>query len=629
MLIWIKIARRAVPILWAAIAATSLSAQSSQTPAFKATVDAVRLDVRVVADDGSFVRGMTKDDLRVFEDGQEQTITTFSMVELSPPANPDALPESDVSSNASFRDGRVYLLMLDDLHIHDLRAQTVRELARRFIEQHTTPADRVAIATTSGIDLGSQDFTNDRRQLLEAVARFTARVLPEAASGDLPAFAIARAEAPADAPAPLTAPTEVLPLRSLLSSVEWLGTVPDRRKALVFISEGVPSESPDPEVLGTLQEIFSAAARANVAIYPVDAHGLPTAPSGAVKPVVSADDEPISDRRRTLQAGLRLLADETGGAAVVNSNAFDPLFARVVADSSAYYLLGYNSTQPSTKKLRRLEVRLTRPGFKVQARRAYGAPSARMAKRAAPPAGMPAALGAAFQSPVPITDIELAVTASPLRGSGNRASVAIVVEAQGTHEMEVFIAASQADGKVQASKRGTLKPAGNSGETVMQSTAKLDLKPGRYHLRVAALREDTGARGSVLRDFEVPDFSKEPLAISGVTLVNVQRGRTPTTRRTFARSEAIDVSAEVYWKRGTTQSISIAATVVNDRGEVVYQQDGVVDPRERPRLGVDFGATIKLDEFSPGVYRLSVAARTTGEKAVSAKREVAFIVMAR
>lgn len=629
MLIWIKIARRAVPILWAAIAAASLSAQSGQTPAFKATADAVRLDVRVVADDGSFVRGITKDDLRVFEDGQEQTITTFSMVEWSPATNADALPESDVSSNASFRDGRVYLLMLDDLHIHDLRAQTVRELARRFIEQHTTPADRVAIATTSGIGLGAQDFTNDRRQLLEAVARFTARVLPEAASGDLPQFAIARAEAPADAPAPLTAPTEVLPLRSLLASVEWLGTVPDRRKALVFISEGVPSESPDPEVLGTLQEIFSAAARANVAIYPVDAHGLPTAPRSSVNPVVSADDEPMSDRRRTLQAGLMLLADETGGAAVVNSNAFDPLFARVVADSSAYYLLGYNSTQPSNKKLRRLEVRLTRPGLKVQARRAYGTPSTRMAKRAAPPAGMPAALGAAFQSPVPITDIELAVTASPLRGTGNRASVAIVVEAQGTHEMEVFIAASQADGKVQASKRGTLKPAGASGETVMQATAKLDLKPGRYHLRVAALREDTGARGSVLRDFEVPDFSREPLAISGVTLVNVQRGRTPTTRRTFARSEAIDVSAEVYWKRGTTQSISIAATVVNDRGEVVYQQDGGVDPRERPRLGVDFGATIELDDFSPGVYRLGVEARTVGEKAVSAKREVAFIVTAR
>ena len=623
------VARGVALSAWAGLAAATLGAQAPQAPSFRTAVDAVRLDARVVVGDGSFVRGLTKDDFRVLEDGKEQTITAFSMMELAPPVTPAALAfPTDVSSNASFRDGRVYLLVLDDLHIHELREVTVRELARRFIEQYTTPADRVAIATTSGVDTGAQDFTNSRPRRLGAVAQFKARVLPEAIATDMPAFAAARAEAPADAPPPVRAArTEVLPLLALLSSVEWLGTVPDRRKALVFISEGVPDRSANPEVEGTLQAIASAAARANVAIYSVDAHGLPTAPSGSVRPVVVSNDEPVSERRRRLQAGLGLLAEETGGASVIASNAFDSLFARIVADSSAYYMLGYTSTNPPSKKRRRLDVRVTRPGTMVQVRRGYGSPSARMAKRAEAPAGLPSALGEALQSPVPFTDIELAVSASALRGSGNRASVAIVVEGRGDREMDLFIAAAPANGKIEAFKRGVLKPAaGNKGETVMQATAKLDLKPGRYHLRVAALREDTSARGSVLHDFDVPDFSKEDLSISGLTLVDLRQGRTPTTRRTFAPSESIDVSAEVYWKRGMTQPVSVATTVANDQGEVVYRQAGLVQPTERPKLGVDFGVTIKLNGWPFGVSRFAVEARTTGGKAVATKRELTFVV---
>jgi len=59
----------------------SLAAQSQ--PSFKAAVDSVRLDARVVTDDGTFVRGLSKDDFRVFDDGREQSITAFSMVELA------------------------------------------------------------------------------------------------------------------------------------------------------------------------------------------------------------------------------------------------------------------------------------------------------------------------------------------------------------------------------------------------------------------------------------------------------------------------------------------------------------------------------------------------------------------
>src|SRR6478736_777728 len=195
--------------------------------------------------------------------------------------------------------------------------------------------------------------------------------------------------------------------------------MPDRRKALMFISEGVLDRSIDASVQSAHLEVQAAASRGNVAIYSVDPIGLPSAPSGVVKPVVVSSDDPMSEQRRRLRAGLERLADETGGAALVNSNDFDKLFTQAVNDSSSYYLLGYTSTHPPSKKLRRLEVHVSRPGVKAQVRSGYGTPSASAAKRAAPPPGLPAALGEAFQSPVPIPDVELAVFSLPRRGSGD------------------------------------------------------------------------------------------------------------------------------------------------------------------------------------------------------------------
>ncbi|HET9705189.1 MAG TPA: hypothetical protein VFP85_14200 [Vicinamibacterales bacterium] len=160
----------ALSLFTVAIARAPLVGQGQPAPSFKAGVDAVGLDLRVVDEKGVFGRGVLKDELRVVEDGVAQTITTFSMVELAAAAATAALPwPADVATNASFVNGRVYLVVLDDLHIHELRAVTVRQLARRFVEHYTTPADRVAIATTSGIGLSSQHFTNNRTDLLAAI----------------------------------------------------------------------------------------------------------------------------------------------------------------------------------------------------------------------------------------------------------------------------------------------------------------------------------------------------------------------------------------------------------------------------------------------------------------------------
>jgi VWFA-related protein len=258
----------------------------------------VRLDVRVSTADGAFVRDLEKKDFRVFEDGEEQSITTLALVDLGQAApEPTAVARPrDVASNASFAGGRIYLLVLDDLHVNELREVTVRAIASRFIDEYTTSNDRIAIATTSGSYAGTQEFTNDRLRLTEALDQFKARTLPESVPKTLPGFDFGWLGGPPSAPESyLPRRGEIVTLQSLLSAVEWLATVPDRRKSIVFISEGFASTQVDAAF--ALRDVVSAAARSSVAIYAVDAHGLPTGSRGAIAPVALPDDDPVDASR--------------------------------------------------------------------------------------------------------------------------------------------------------------------------------------------------------------------------------------------------------------------------------------------------------------------------------------------
>ncbi len=49
---------------------------------------------------------------------------------------------------------------------------------------------------------------------------------------------------------------------------------------------------------------------------------------------------------RKSQDSLRVLADDTGGIAVVNQNDFDKALKRIDAETSDYYVLGYYSKNP-------------------------------------------------------------------------------------------------------------------------------------------------------------------------------------------------------------------------------------------------------------------------------------------
>ncbi|HEY1911916.1 MAG TPA: hypothetical protein VGG73_13405, partial [Vicinamibacterales bacterium] len=68
--------------------------------------------------------------------------------------------------------GRVYLIVLDDLHTHPLRSVTVRALAREFIERNFGPNDLGAIIASSGRRELATEFTSNRGRLLAGADRF-------------------------------------------------------------------------------------------------------------------------------------------------------------------------------------------------------------------------------------------------------------------------------------------------------------------------------------------------------------------------------------------------------------------------------------------------------------------------
>ena len=151
--------------------------QGSPAVTFQVEVDYVDVDVVVTDEQGNFVRGLTRDDFKVFEDGKPVKLDTFSTVEI-PVERFDATlfggrtVVEDVRSNRSMLDGRFYVIVLDDMGTSPLRSQYVIKAAREFVEKHFAANDTAAIVYTSGRRDRAQEFTSDRALLLASIDKF-------------------------------------------------------------------------------------------------------------------------------------------------------------------------------------------------------------------------------------------------------------------------------------------------------------------------------------------------------------------------------------------------------------------------------------------------------------------------
>ena len=158
--------------------------QASQ-PTFRVQVDYVEVDVVVTDRQGQIVRDLKKEDFQVLEDGKPQAINTFTFVDI-PIERADrplfsATPfEPDVRTNERAFEGRVYVMVIDDLHTRFGRSQRIKSAAKQFIERRLGANDLMAVIHTAGSTSNSQEFTSNKRLLLAAVDKTQGRKLDSA-----------------------------------------------------------------------------------------------------------------------------------------------------------------------------------------------------------------------------------------------------------------------------------------------------------------------------------------------------------------------------------------------------------------------------------------------------------------
>ena len=182
----------------------------------------------------------------------------------------------------------------------------------------------------------------------------------------------------------------------LLAVVNGLQRVPGR-KTVVFFSEGMAI--PD-RVLPQFQSVIAEANRANVAIYTMDSAGLRTeSPTASTREAIEAqataryrnlgkedeggalmkDAERNEDLlRQNPQSGLGMLAEQTGGFLVRDTNDARGSFRQIAQDMRFHYVLGYTPSNDNYDgRFRNVRVKVRRGGTVVHFRRGYFAVRAR------------------------------------------------------------------------------------------------------------------------------------------------------------------------------------------------------------------------------------------------------------
>ncbi len=385
-------------------------AQDQRKPDFTSRVDLVTTDVVVRDNTGQFIADLKKDDFEVLEDGVPQKVVSFSLTHggrsyniAAPPPAPVAegilLPPARPATDAA---GRIFFIFVDDLHLDFRNTGRIRELFKKISEELVHEGDMFGIVSTGPSSIAI-DLTYDRRRLAEAIKKISGAGL---APKDI-----------LDVPQGQQGPPEVrhrahVAFSTAQDMMRQLEQVHNRRKAFIYVSNGYDLDpfaktrakneaerygmlrnnvdnndgsssgdsANDPtlrnssnqfafaDLVSDLAELTRAANRANTTIYTIDPRGLVGGPDLDEK----IDMMEYLDYVRSSQDSLRVLADLTGGIAVVNQNDFTKALKRIDQETSDYYVVGYYSSNPDpTKKRRSIEVKVKRAGANVWNRTSY------------------------------------------------------------------------------------------------------------------------------------------------------------------------------------------------------------------------------------------------------------------
>ena len=606
---------------------------------FRSGINYVRVDAFVTDEDGNPVFDLTQDDFEVYEDGVLQTVDSFQVVQVDrtpqlsgEPVTGVGVTRSDQQLAASRPDIRVFVIFLDDYHVRDGNSLRAGRMLIDFIENDLIPTDLVGVMYPL-MPVSEVLLTRNHEAVINAIRQFRGvkydyrvRNLYEARYNMYPTEIVERVR-------------NEVSLSALRGLMTMLGGLREGRKSVLLVSEGytnyVPPQMrsqyadlrPDPgvnpavldpfagetpfeetmsffrgsEILADMRRIIETASRFNASIYSVDPRGLAAFEFDMDQPQISFR----TDQRalRFTQDTLRILADETGGRAIVNQNDLRPGLQQMLDDASGYYLLGYNSTAaPTDGEFHEIEVRLKRPGLRVRAREGYWAVTVRDVERS---------LTTRAHEPPKAVDVALSALAEPRRGRLVRTWVGTSRAENGRTRVTFVWEPTEERGRRDSASRVLVTAMGDTGGAYFRGRVPEQARsPGRRSSRRRSRREAAapppvtrvefeadpgtmqmnlaieGEAGEVLdRDRDeivVPDFTAPELVLSTPYFVRARNAlefnslvsdwdAPPTVARSFRRTDRLLLRFDVYAPGDAAADLE--ANLLNRGGDSMFPLD--------------------------------------------------------
>jgi VWFA-related protein len=367
-------------------------------------VSVVNLDVFVTDKKGKPVTGLRREDFEVLEDGKPVPISNF--VAESSGAVPAAAPAGATAGAAAAPPERPVdqqlrlVVFVDDVNLTAANRTRILQNVGRFLHTELKPGDEVMLVRyTESLeirrqltaDLGTLDadlagmlkLQTDIRQYQLSLGNAIREVSFSSGDGLGPQVEAAMSDWAAHESSMVRGA-----LNAVDSVVSWLAGVPGR-KAILYVSDGLPlvpgldlftiyTRAPQgssitqrtPEMVAQrfdlttrFRQTTAHASRNRVIFYPIEAYGtrIDEGSQGLF------DDVSIANR----QNGLRFLAEDTGGRALLNATDVPGALARMSEDFENYYSIGYQPQRPGDEAEHKIEVRAKARGAQVRTRQWY------------------------------------------------------------------------------------------------------------------------------------------------------------------------------------------------------------------------------------------------------------------
>jgi VWFA-related protein len=668
-------------------------ADPNQPPIFRTGINFVRVDVIISDKTGNPVANLEQADFDVTEDGKPQKIETFKLVKLDggiadsvkePPR--EIRTDYDEEQEAARDDVRLFAIFLDDYHVRRGSSMSVRNQLATFVEKNLGPSDMIGVMYPLE-STASVRMTRNHSAVMRGLQRFLGRKFEYEPKNQ---YEETYAHYPTEIVEKIRNQVSMSAIKAL---IVHMGSLKEGRKSLVLVSEGYTNIIPpqmrnaDAQMPGLgnpnafnpnagandinedraawsanidmdqdLRDIYDTANKNNVAIYAVDPRGLPGFEFDINENInIQTDSKYLTSTMDT----LRVLADNTDGRAIVNRNDIATGMKQITRDQSAYYLIGYNSSQaPSDGKFHEIKVRVKRPGVQVRARKGYWALNQEQTARAlapskpAVPKPVEAAIASAVARPSRATVVRTWIGTS--RGENGRTRVTLVWEPlpkspgerpDGREEpARMSVTALGGDGSLVfrgrvpdaalASAAGPAPAGSDASQPRLAQAARggpsrvaFDAPPGKVQLRLSVEGSSSQVLDTEIREITVPDLTS-PQPTLGTA--SVLRARTlpefnklkadadavPIAVREFTRTERLLIRVPAYGPGGTSPALKVH--VLNRAGNAMNELQAAPSAKAGEQQ-----IELPLAAFPPGEYVLEIKA---GDQDGEAKELVGFRV---